>query len=212
LYFTPHGVLTIYGRRSPLLHTFAPTKTIAVCGQPQRLHKHSNRFCSSKQRHHLQAAWTVERVVNARAMTSMEECVDVQNSGSLQTAFATIARLHSGSHLILVTDDYARLTVPSLPVSTRSHLKGHYRTNTPLPASIRSHLHSVQGHRRSHPLHLAPSKTHASSGITVHAGEAAIATDRTRFTRHGQSHLLLTSDISNLARSHSALFGQICLP
>jgi hypothetical protein len=156
LYFTPRGVLTIYGRWSPLLHTFAPAKTIAVYGQPQHLHKHKHRncFCLSKQRHHFQAAWMVESVVNVRAMISMEESVVVQNSGSLQTAFATIARLHSGSNMILITDDYARLTVPS--TSTRSHLKGHSRTRTPLPASTRSHLHSVQGHRRSHPRHLAP--------------------------------------------------------
>ena len=159
----------------------------------QHLHNHKDLFCSRKQCDHLRAAWTAEKVVNVRAMTSMEASVDVQNSGSLQTAFATIARLHSGSHPIPVTD-YSRLTVPSLPASTRSH------------------LHTVQGHRRSHPRHLAPSKTHASSGITVHAGEAEVATDRMRFTRHGQSHLLLTIDIFNLARSHSALFGQICLP
>ena len=152
----------------------------------------------------------VEKVVNARILTSMEECVDVQNSGSLQTTFATVAPLRSGSHPILVLEE-ARMTVLSLSTLTQSHLGGHYRTRTPLSASTRSQ-HTVQGHRRSHPRHLAPSTILASSGITVHAGEVEDATDRTRLTRHGQSHLLLTTDILNLARSHSALFGQICLP
>lgn len=142
-----------------------------------------------KQHHHLRETWTVEKAVNARAITSMEECVGVQNSGSLQTTFA---RLHPGLHPMLVTDN-ACMTVASLPASTQSHLP------------------TLKGHRRSHPRHLAPSKTHASSGITVHAEEAQIATDRTRLTRLGQSHLLLTTNIFNLARSHSALFVQICL-